>query len=43
MIGKIDNIISAAVFTERNDTIRTISVRRARNNEKKLFEQKEIS
>lgn len=38
LIGKIKNTHWSAVFTYRNDKIRIISVRRSRNDEKKLYE-----
>ena len=43
LIGKIGDKLWAAIFTKRNDSIRMISVRRARRRETKLYEQKEIS
>lgn len=38
-IGKIDRIYYTAIFTERGDNIRIISVRRSRSNERILHEQ----
>ncbi len=38
MIGKIDDKYWAAIFTYRSNKIRLISVRRARKNEKKIYE-----
>jgi len=38
MIGKINNKHWAAVFTYRKKNIRLISVRRARKNEKEIYE-----
>lgn len=38
-IGKIDRICYTAIFTERRDYIRIISVRRSRTNERILHEQ----
>jgi hypothetical protein len=39
LISKHDGKIWAAIFTERDDKIRLISVRRARINEEKIYEQ----
>lgn len=38
-IGKISNIFWTAIFTEREDKIRLISVRRSRIEERELYEQ----
>jgi uncharacterized DUF497 family protein len=38
-IGKIDNTLWTAFVTLRNETIRIISVRRARENEKQEYEK----
>lgn len=38
-VGRIDERFFTAVFTERDDKIRLISVRRAREEESKLYEQ----
>ena len=38
-IGKIESSHWTAIFTERGETIRIISVRRARDNERTLYEQ----
>ena len=43
LIGKIETKLWAAVFTRRNNSMRIISVRRARKKETELYEQKEIS
>jgi len=43
LIGKIGEKIWAAIYTRRNNTIRIISVRRARKKEAMIYEQKEIS
>ncbi|MES2615876.1 MAG: BrnT family toxin [Bdellovibrionota bacterium] len=40
-IGKIEDKFWTAVFTKRNDNIRIISVRRARENERDLYEKKQ--
>jgi uncharacterized DUF497 family protein len=40
LIGKIGDKFWAAIFTRRVDTIRIISVRRARKKETKLYEHK---
>ena len=41
LIGKIDKKLWSAIFTLRSNSIRIISVRRARKKEAKLYEQKE--
>ncbi len=41
LIARIENKLWTAIFTERGDAIRIISVRRARKKEAKLYEQKE--
>jgi uncharacterized DUF497 family protein len=41
LIARLERKLWAAIFTERGDVIRIISVRRARNKEAKLYEQKE--
>lgn len=38
LIGKIDDKIWAAIFTYRKNKIRLISVRRARKDEKEIYE-----
>ena len=38
-IGTIESIHWTAIFTERGSEIRIISVRRARHNERQLYEQ----
>jgi uncharacterized DUF497 family protein len=43
LIGEIDKKLWTAIFTERGDAIRIISVRRARKQEGKLYGQKENS
>lgn len=43
LIGKIDTKLWTAVFTRRRNAIRIISVRRARKQEAKLYDQKENS
>ena len=43
MIGKIGNKLWTAIFTQRGDAIRVISVRRARKREAELYGQKEDS
>ena len=43
VIGKIKAKLWAAIYTQRNNAIRIISVRRARKREARLYEQKEIS
>ena len=40
LIGKVKNKLWTAIFTQREDTIRIISVRRARKRETKLYDQK---
>ena len=40
LIGKIGDKLWTAIFTRRVDTIRIISVRRARKKEAKLYEHK---
>lgn len=40
LIGKADNKIWTAVFTVREESIRIISVRRARKGEASLYDQK---
>ena len=40
LIGKLGNKLWTAIFTQRKDAIRIISVRRARNKETKLYEKK---
>jgi len=40
LIGKIGNRLWTAIFTQRVDAIRIISVRRARKKETKLYEHK---
>jgi len=42
LIGKIDRKLWTAIFTLRSNAIRIISVRRAREKETRLYEQKEI-
>ena len=42
LIGKMDKKLWSAIFTQRSNAIRIISVRRARKKEAKLYEQKEI-
>ena len=37
LVGYLDELCYVAVFTMREDTIRIISVRRCRNNEKELL------
>ena len=41
LIAKTDGKIWSAIFTERGDQIRIISVRRARTNEEAIYEQTE--
>ena len=41
LIGKIKNKLWTAIYTVRNETIRIISVRRSREEEKKLYEKEE--
>ena len=43
MIGRINKKLWSAVFTMRENIVRIISVRRARNKESKLYDQKENS
>jgi len=43
IIGKIGKNLWASIFTMRGNTIRIISVRRARKKETKLYDQKENS
>ena len=43
LIGKIGEKLWAAIYTRRNNAIRIISVRRARQKEAKFYEQKENS
>ncbi|MBW1659602.1 MAG: BrnT family toxin [Deltaproteobacteria bacterium] len=38
LIGKIDDVFWSAIFTYRGDKIRLISVRRARKNEREIYE-----
>ncbi len=38
LIGKIDDNHWAAIFTYRNNRVRLISVRKARKNEKEIYE-----
>lgn len=40
LIGKVKNKLWTAIFTQREDTVRIISVRRARKRETKLYDQK---
>lgn len=40
LIARIENKLWTAIFTERGDAIRIISVRRARKKEAKLYGQK---
>ena len=40
LIGKIEDKLWTAVFTQRDEAIRIISVRRARKKETKLYERK---
>jgi uncharacterized DUF497 family protein len=42
LIARIENKLWTAIFTERGDAIRIISVRHARTKEAKLYEQKKI-
>jgi len=42
VIGKIEKRLWTAIFTQRGEAIRLISVRRARKKEAKLYGQKEI-
>ena len=41
LIARIENKLWTAIFTERGDAIRIISVRSDRNKEAKLYEKKE--
>ncbi len=43
IIAKYHNKIWAAIYTKRDDTIRIISVRRARKREVNLYEKEKIS
>jgi uncharacterized DUF497 family protein len=43
LIGKIKNNLWTAIYTIRNESIRIISVRRSRKEEKKLYEKEKIS
>jgi len=43
LIGRIDDRLWSAVFTVRENVVRIISVRRARNKEAELYDQKENS
>ena len=43
LIGKIEKTLWVAIFTRRDNTIRIILVRRARDKEKRLYEKKENS
>ena len=43
LIGKIDKKLWTAIFTQRGNSIRIISVRRARKKEAKLYGEKENS
>jgi uncharacterized DUF497 family protein len=43
VIGKIDKKLWAAVVTQRGDSIRIISVRRARKKEAQLYDQEKTS
>jgi len=38
-IGRVEGLHWTAVFTERSDRVRLISVRRSRQNERNLYEQ----
>ena len=40
LIGKVGNKLWTAIFTQRREAIRIISVRRARKKETRLYEQK---
>ena len=42
LIAEYKNVYWAAIFTYREDNIRIISVRKARDNEKKYFAQQKI-
>lgn len=41
-IGQIGQLHWSAIFTERADTTRIISIRRARHNERILYEQNQL-
>ena len=43
LIGKIEKKLWAAIFKRRDNTIRIISVLRARDKEARLYEKKETS
>ncbi len=43
LIGNLRNHLWTAIYTIRNETIRIISVRRSRKEEKKLYEKEKIS
>ncbi len=43
LIGKIGRKLWTAIYTYRGNNIRIISVRRSREKETKLYEQKEVS
>ena len=43
MIGRIDRKMWAAIFTQRKESIRIISVRRARRREAALYEKEKSS
>lgn len=43
LIGKIGKKLWVSIFTKRGNSIRIISVRRARKKENKLYDQKENS
>ena len=43
LIARTENKLWTAIFTERGDAIRIISVRRARKKETMLYEQEEIN
>jgi uncharacterized DUF497 family protein len=43
LIGRIDEKLWAAIFTQRSDAIRIISVRRARKREAALYEEEKNS
>lgn len=42
LIARLDEEIWAAIFTHRNNTIRIISVRKARRNEKEIYNSRRI-
>lgn len=42
LIAKLEEEIWAAIFTHRKNTIRIISVRKARNNEKEIYNSRRI-